>query len=382
MYTPIQRIERMQVSLMNDQRFSALAGIFMLGNTEVREDVPTAYTDGVNTVFGAAFIESLEDAEIRGLIYHEKGGHILYRHLSTWRHLSKINAELANKAMDYVINLQIEDFGDPKFIRLPKGGCVDERFRGMDAGQVFRILEDEGDDGGGYAFDEHDWEASEQMPKEEAEAINKEIDAAVRQGAMVAGLLGHKTDRSIIDLLKPTIDAREALREVMLSTCMGNDMSTWRKVSRRWLAQDVYMPTRYSESVGSLLFGIDTSGSVGDKALRVALSELVGVCETIRPERVDLVYWDGAVAGHEVYGRNDLDSIAQATKPKGGGGTHPQCVVDYIAKHNLSPQCVVMITDGGVSNWGTGWTCPVVWLITTPVVAPIGVTIHIPSGWS
>ena len=88
MYTPIQRIERMQVSLMNDQRFSALAGIFMLGNTEVRDDVATAYTDGVNTVFGTAFIESLADAEVRGLIYHEKGGHILYRHLSTWRHWS------------------------------------------------------------------------------------------------------------------------------------------------------------------------------------------------------------------------------------------------------------------------------------------------------
>jgi hypothetical protein len=78
MYTPIQRVERMQVSLINDSRFSALAGIFMLGNTEVRDDVPTAYTDGVNTVYGAKFIESLEDAEIRGLIYHEKGGHILY----------------------------------------------------------------------------------------------------------------------------------------------------------------------------------------------------------------------------------------------------------------------------------------------------------------
>jgi len=381
MYTPIQRVERMQVSLINDPRFSALAGIFMLGNTEVRDDVPTAYTDGVNTVYGAAFIESLEDAEIRGLIYHEKGGHILYRHLSTWLHLSKINASLANKAMDYVINLQIKDFNDPNFIRLPTCGLVDERFRDMDAGQVFRILEAEGDDGADYSFDEHDWDTSEAMPKDEADAIKKEIDMAVRQGAMVAGMLGHTMDRSIAGLLAPTVDAREALREFMTISCAGDGMSTWRKVSRRWLSQGIYMASRYSESVGSLLFGVDTSGSVTAKALRVALSELVGISEVIQPERVDLVYWDAAVAGHEVYGRDNLSAIATATKPKGGGGTRPQCVVDYIAKHNLTPQCVVMITDGDVDDWGTGWTCPVLWLITTRVVAPTGVTIHIPNDW-
>jgi predicted metal-dependent peptidase len=381
MYTPIQRVERMQVSLINDSRFSALAGIFMLGNTEVRDDVPTAYTDGVNTVYGAKFIESLEDAEIRGLIYHEKGGHILYRHLSTWLHLSKINASLANKAMDYVINLQIKDFNDPTFIRLPACGLVDERFRGMDAGQVFRILEAEGDDGADYSFDEHDWDTAEAMPKDEANAVKREIDAAVRQGAMVAGMLGHTMDRSIAELLAPTVDAREALRDFMNIACAGDGMSTWRKVSRRWLSQGIYMASRYSESVGSLLFGVDTSGSVTSKALRVALSELVGISEAIQPERVDLVYWDAAVAGHEVYGRDNLSAIATATKPKGGGGTRPQCVVDYIAKHNLTPQCVVMITDGDVSDWGTGWTCPVLWLVTNRVVAPIGVTIHIPNDW-
>jgi len=382
MYTPLQYVERMQVSLMNDPRFSALAGIFMIGSTEVRDDVDTAYTDGVNTVYGSAFVASLDAAELRGLIYHEKGGHILYRHLSTWKHLSKINASLANKAMDYVINLQIEDFNDPKFIRLPKGGLVDERFRGMDAGQVFRILEAEGDDGGGYEFDEHDWDAADAMTKEEVEAVAKDINAAVRQGALVAGILGHKIDRSVRELLAPTVDAREALRDVMVSVCMGNDMSTWRKVSRRWLAQDLYMPTRYSEAVGSLLVGVDTSGSVSNGALRVALSELVGVCEMVRPERLDLVYWDSAIAAHEVYGRSDIANIASTTKPKGGGGTHPQCVVNYIAKHNLAPECVVMITDGDVSDWGKDWPCPVVWLMTTKAVAPTGVTIHIPKTWA
>jgi predicted metal-dependent peptidase len=295
--------------------------------------------------------------------------------------LAKINASLANKAMDYVINLQIVDFNDPKFIRLPKGGLVDERFRGMDAGQVFRILEAEGDDGEDYEFDEHDWEATDKMSKEEVDAVAKEINAAVRQGALVAGMRGHKTDRSIKDLLAPTVDAREALRDVLMSVCVGNDMSTWRKVSRRWLAQDMYMPTRYSEAMGSLLIGIDTSGSVSNKALRVALSELVGLCETLRPERLDLVYWDAAVAAHEVYGRSEIDTLADTTKPKGGGGTRPQCVLDYMARHQLNPQCVVMITDGDVSDWGKDWPCPVVWLMTTAAVAPVGVTIPIPKTW-
>lgn len=381
MFTPIERVRRAQVSLMNDQRFSALAGVFMLGETSTQDDVPTAYTDGVNTVFGSAFVESLDDAELRGLIYHEKGGHILYRHLSTWRHLSMRNATLANKAMDYVINLQIVDFNDPMFIRLPKGGMYDERFRGMDAGQVFRILEAEGDTGGGYSFDEHDWQAAEDMPQAEVDAITKEIEAAVRQGAMVASMLGHNTDRSILSLLTPMVDAREALRDFMTVACAGDGSSTWRKVSRRWLAQDIYMATRQSETVGSILFGIDTSGSISDKTLSVSLSELANICEVVNPERIDLIYWDSAIAAHEVYGRHDVASLINTTKPKGGGGTRPQSVVDYIAKHNLSPQCVVMITDGDISDWGTGWACPVVWLVTGSAVAPVGITIRVPTAW-
>jgi hypothetical protein len=49
-------------------------------------------------------------------------------------------------ACDYVINLMIKD-SDPNGdkVRLPEGGLVDEKYRGMDAQTVFYLLKDEQD---------------------------------------------------------------------------------------------------------------------------------------------------------------------------------------------------------------------------------------------
>jgi predicted metal-dependent peptidase len=67
------------------------------------------------------------------------------------------------------------------------------------------------------------------------------------------------------------------------------------------------------------------------------------------------------------------------TKPRGGGGTEVQCVVDYMKEKNIRPVCVVVLTDGYLGgDWGTGWDAPVLWCITTDkIVAPIGKSIYV-----
>jgi hypothetical protein len=52
-----QRVQKSHVALMNDPKYCLYSGIFMLGRTEVDDDLPTACTDGRNTYYGRKFVD-------------------------------------------------------------------------------------------------------------------------------------------------------------------------------------------------------------------------------------------------------------------------------------------------------------------------------------
>jgi predicted metal-dependent peptidase len=125
--------------------------------------------------------------------------------------------------------------------------------------------------------------------------------------------------------------------------------------------------------------GIDTSGSIGDE-LNNFLSELRSIAEDVQPEVIDLVYWDSAIASHEKYDRSMMGNLINSTKPKGGGGTSPSCVTDWLAREKIVPECFIMFTDGWVgSDWGGNWPCPVLWVVVgnKSASASTGITVHI-----
>ena len=147
--------------------------------------------------------------------------------------------------------------------------------------------------------------------------MSAEIDQALRQGAIAAGKLGTGGELgSIKDLLEPQIDWREVLREFVQQTCAGKDFGTWSKPNRRYIGAGIYMPSTLSEKVEELVIAADTSGSVYyyiDKFL----SEIVGICNSVRPDKVRLLYWDTQVAGDESYELDRIDDLAKTTKPRG-----------------------------------------------------------------
>ena len=55
--------------------------------------------------------------------------------------------------------------------------------------------------------------ARKRLTADEQRELAREIDEAVRQGALVAGKLGSGGDRDLAELLQPQVDWREALRE-------------------------------------------------------------------------------------------------------------------------------------------------------------------------
>ena len=381
--TAEQRVERSHIDLMKSPQFVAYSGVLMVGSVKVESDpsrCPTAYTNGRDVVYGREFLSTLSDAELRAVILHENK-HKMYRHIATWKHLWKQNPSKANRACDYVINLEIVDEGKKTngFIQLPSNGLYDEKYRGLNSAEVFALLDDDDGGGEGDGIDEHGWEDADSMSEEEKQELGKQIDQAIRQGAILAGKVGGDIDRCFTDLMSAKVNWKEALAEFVSSVCKGKDDSTWAKPNRRWLQHDIYMPSTISETMGRLVVAVDTSGSITGSAVNRFLSEVVGIMNNVNPELVDLLYWDSAVAGHEVYGEGDGDKLMASTKPKGGGGTSPSCITDYLKEKNIVPECVVVLTDGYVGDdWGGHWTSPVLWCIVGGCkdVPSVGQSIH------
>jgi len=384
--TTQQRLERAHVSLIRDPEYMMLAGVIMYGKTEVVNNPKlTARTDGVNTQYGEQFISTLTDTELMGLVLHEKM-HCAFKHTFIWKHMYKEDPMLANMACDYVINLPIQDrYEKDGFVKLPDDGCVDEQYRGMDAGEVFRLLKQKYPNGspskasGMAGFDEHDWESGDEMSVEEIDAITKDIDSALRQGGILASKAGANVDRALLDMLEPKIDWREALRDFITNSKIGDDYTSYRRIDRRFQSQDLTLPTAYSDRIYRIAVGVDTSGSIGNRELAAFLTEAQAIFDSVKPELVDLIYWGHNVAAHETYDEAALGTLRESTKPKGGGGTDPACMSEYLNEHNIKPDCVVMLTDGEVfGSWGTNWPAPILWCIADNkhITADCGATVH------
>jgi len=160
-----ERLSKAVVRIMGNDIYVALAGVLMIGTKTIEDGVPTACTNGRDCKFGREFVAKLTDTELRFVVLHEEY-HKLYRHLVTWRYLWKIDAMLANMAMDYVINLKISDENQPdrsgvRFAEPPEGVLLDERFRNMDTAQVFDILQAEQPPGRGDGKGSGDNESGE-----------------------------------------------------------------------------------------------------------------------------------------------------------------------------------------------------------------------------
>ena len=375
--TEEQRLEKAVFVLMSEQYLMPLCAVMMLGKRAIDAKLSTACTNGVDEKYGRQFVNACSDMALRGCLLHELG-HKMYRHLTTWSHLWKINPHKANVAADYVVNLWVReliDHGVKASMDWPAPAmCLyDIKYKGMSVQQVFALLPDDGGDG----MDDHDWESAQGMTDDEVQELAEQIDSALRQGEMAAKKAGDGTGLDLGQLLTPKVDWRAALREFISATCAGSDYATWSRPNRRYIGAGMYMPSGVSQQVEELVVGVDTSGSIDGAALREFLSEVAGICDQVKPRTLRLIYWDHEVQREELYSTDTLSTLASSTTPRGGGGTDAACVADYLREKNIKPQAVVMLTDGWVYSWGR-WDVPVLWcVIGSKQVPPVGRVVYV-----
>ena len=383
--TPEERMKKNHIALMRHPETALYSGVIMAGESHVSDEMFTAYTDGINKKYSAQFIEKLSDEELRGLILHENL-HVALMHIPRHKDLMKENSMLANVAMDIVVNNIILKLGDKKLCKLPEGGIWDEKYDGWSVREIYNDLKKQnpprpGGGGGegngsgegevvvnGKTFstddcDEHDASGAEGKTPEEMKELEERVQRALREGGMLAGRLGVKTPREIEESLVSPVDWRKELQDYVKSAVRGADELTWRKFNRSLLANDILAPSVESETITEVVFAVDTSGSISDADLAAVATQIAAACETCRPEKVRVLWWDTHVHGEQVF-TDGYDNIRSLLKPQGGGGTRVGCVSEYIIKNKLTPDCVVVLTDGYLEdkiNWDT--TADTLWLV-------------------
>ena len=416
-----KRIIRAKMNLLVNNGFYGLllSHIIFALDTECQ----TACTDGRRIWFGPEFMKDLSDDELEFVMMHEIM-HIVLQHCIRGE---EYDNEIYNIAADIVINSNImHSLGDNlDAITLKKYGVsmhlTPDGNEGYNytAEEVYDMLisaakkkqknsgaskkatsgktsnEDENGEGevrglvdvvveiiqGGKRFDDHSkWE---KLTEEEKREIYEEWSKRILDADTVISIL----ESSISDGSGPPIGARRLIEQ------LRNGELDWRTIltdfiqteindysfsppDRRFSDGDFFLPdyNEEVEKVANVWFLIDTSGSISNKAIRAAYSEIAGAIEQ----------FNGAVQGllsfTEVFVTDPvpfetLDDLL-AIKPVGGGGNDFGEIFRYMKRNMMDnpPAYIVIITDGydTFPKEEEAMGIPVLWLINNndPNVKP------------
>ena len=103
-------------------------------------------TDGVSLFYNPAFVETLNAAELAGVLAHE----VMHPALQHHTRRGDRDRKRWNMACDYAINPLLLDAG----LTLPKDVLIDHRFRGMSAERIYNLIEEQQDQDGSNGEDE------------------------------------------------------------------------------------------------------------------------------------------------------------------------------------------------------------------------------------
>lgn len=391
-FTLEQRLDKALGDLMDgpngEARYRAMAGIFMLGNCSVSdEDDVTAYTNGIDEVYGRKFFETLSDAQLRYVRVHENK-HKMYKHPSLFKWLFDIDASAAGQATDHYINLQINAENSDGFCTMPTDdagnpvGFADPKYKGKDPVAIFWDIVNEKKASGGSGsndddadqqqgsgsqqsdddnFDDHG-HFDDTLSAEQEKQVERAVEDAIRQGLLASEKSGHGDVLGLANLVEPKVDWKVALRDFIQANCKGRRLTTYRRPNRRFMGARIYLPSLYDQRVDDLIIAPDCSGSMlSARQWSTMITELHSAIKMVTPKRVHILYWDSQVRAHETYTDQTADDILKSVRPKGGGGTDPQCIPKYILENKIKGQCAVVLTDGYFFYGQGEWTMPVLW---------------------
>jgi predicted metal-dependent peptidase len=240
----------------------------------------------------------------------------------------------------------------------------------------------------GVSFDEHLPPGTSQgKDASEAAAGRNDVEwvtqvAAAANAAKAQGKLPAGLERLLGELLEPKVDWKDKILAIFARK-VGSGANDWRRPDRRLIVRDIYAPGRSGFGAGTVVIGIDTSGSIGEKELNMFFAEMAGILEDVRPKRMVVMWCDAKVHRvDEIEEAQDLTSLRKKGAP-GGGGTMFEPVFDEMKKMGLEDvDALVYLTDGYGSFPKHAPNYPVIWGSISGIDAaryPFGDVVDIPA---
>jgi len=394
----VVRIQKARTALLLDHPFFGTL-LFRLG-ARPRNSIATMATDGVSLFYNPGFVETLNAAELAGVLAHE----VMHPALQHHTRRGKRDPKRWNMACDYAINPMLVDAG----LVLPKEVLLDRRFAGMSAERIYTLIEEEenqdssngnpqnqNEPSGGAPPDEEPQNSEDPGADDDPTApstpggVGQVLDApepeggegktvaeqarewqiAVEQAESVAKLAGKMPAgavRTLESAQAARVDWRELLRRAWSETIPAD--YSWMPPNRRHVWAGLYLPGITSEGVGEIAIAVDCSGSVGARQLGLFEAEIRSILAGQRPRLVHVLYFDAEVHKVDTYQAGQPISLS----PVGGGGTDFRPCFGWLKEHGVVPQALVFLTDLCGTFPSEAPPYPVIWASTENRQAPFG----------
>ena len=388
----------------------AYYGTYVIGIPLIEsESIPTACTDGTMIMFNPTWLlhegDKVKPLRPRDQVIFVLAHEVMHICLKHGLRMGFRDPSLWNVACDFAINLLLHKgkvgVMPPAEIN-PKTGekypiLLDMKYDGMSAEAIYDLLEKEhkkqggsgklqlgdvvidlsqSDPGGTGGFKKPTAEDGSELSANKTQEIERDIDSktsAALAAAKAIGQMPRELELLLKTSLKPIIDWRDRLRQFVFRQ-IPNDYS-WSRPSRRHLSHDLYLPHIEKSGVGKILVIMDTSGSVNYSSPESEgaqyYSEIKAIHEDVMPETLHIMYCDSKVAGHDTFQSGEEPIL----NPRGGGGTDFRPPFKMVDEIGVDIQCAIYLTDGHGPFPSQPPSYPVLWVITSDVVAPWGETV-------
>lgn len=360
----LQRLDTIAAKLV--VRMPFIGTIFSTAERRVGK-CGTAKVCGTTITFDPAFMAKLTDEEMLFVAAHE-ALHVAFLH--SYR-VGDRDMMLWNIAADIVINEQLIADG----LSMPKGAVCNNKYAGWDAETVYADLVKTAlpTPQAGWGDGEGDLEPADGGDSGMSEAEAQVQVSQIARSTFAAGDKSSLVQRVLGEVTRATVDWKEETRE-LLNDPQRNDYS-YRRFSRRFISDGVYLPSLYSEEMGILGIGVDVSGSITESQLGHTFGELNSIVEDCKPKKVVVVYGDTTV------NRVDIFEPGEPIVPNlcGGGGTDMRVIVDFFSTLEEPIAAVIIFTDMYTPFPLDEPAYPLVWgnMGGRRIVAPVGRTVEV-----
>ncbi len=355
-----RRISASLLRLRSQAPFFAVLALF--ARMILRNDLPTAATDGRDVFFNQGFVDELNAAELDGLLLHE----VLHAALLHLPRRGTREPLLWNIAADIVVNGIIAN--ETPFT-LPQGALREGALEKFSTEEVYELL---GRDLKNLPFLAHPdlLEAKELGDDERRRILETYWQHARQQAAVLArasgiGKLPAGLVRELGALEPSHLDWRAHLWRYLVRTPVD-----FQGFDRRLLSRGLYLETLEGESL-RVLVAVDTSGSVDNRQMDVFVGEVRGILAAYPHLQCELFYADAAL-----YGPYSLNENQTIPAPVGGGGTDFRPFFEAVEREPFGVSTIgvstiaVYLTDGMGVFPATSPSLPVLWVVTPGGLAP------------